>query len=142
MKEMKTGKSPFCILHFALCISVAGCSYDTSAYRPPREATSAIENLDLPERPPTPTEAEQAATLPTTLPATQPVAERALTLQEVRELALRHNLELEVVRLDPAIAAEELRAEEAAYEAVFTTDASYAWLDQPVGGRVVGGQVV
>ena len=144
MKKNQTGKSPLCILHFAFCISLAGsgCAYDTSAYRPPREATSAIENLDLPERAPTPAETQQASTLPTTLPATQPATERALTLQEVRELALRHNLELEVVRLDPAIAAEELRAEEAAFEAVFTTDASYAWLDQPVGGRVVGGQVV
>jgi outer membrane protein TolC len=121
---------------------LSGCAYDTSAYRPPREAVSAIENLDLPERPRTPQEAQEAATLPTTLPATQPAQEQPLTLQQVRELALRHNLELEIVRLDPAIAAQELRAEEAAFEAVFTTDANYSWLDQPVGGRVVAGQVV
>ena len=130
---------------FALAVTAItplGCGYDTSAYRPPPEEVSAIENLDLPQRPPTSVEAAHAATLPTTLPATVPVAERPLTLQEVRELALRHNLELESVRLDPLIAAEELRAENAAYEAVFTTDASYAWFDQPVGGRVVGGQVV
>ncbi len=144
MKKRPIGHCTFGILHFALGISlaVAGCRYDTAPWRPPQEAVNAIENLDLPERLPTSMERERAATLPTTLPTATPAAERALTLAEVRELALRHNLELEIVRLDPAIAAEELRAEEAAFEAVFTTDASYAWLDQPIGGRVVGGQVV
>src|SRR5687767_10849858 len=85
-------RSTFTTTLIATSVAVSGCRYDTSAYRPPREAVSAIENLDLPERPPTSEEAAHVATLPTTLPATVPVAERTLTLQEVRELALRHNL--------------------------------------------------
>lgn len=131
-----------CVLVLA-SVALSGCRYNTAAYRPPREAVRAIETLELPERAPTAAETQQASPdLPATLPATRPAPQRPLTTAEVRELALRYNLELEIVALDPRIASEELRAERAAFDAVFTTDASYAWLDQPVGGRVVAGQVV
>src|SRR5690606_40589598 len=131
------------LLAAALVILPAGCAFDTQAWRPPLDAVSGVDTLQLPERAPTPEEQEQAQTdLPSTLPATQPAAERPVTLADVREMALRHNLELEIVRLDPLIASEDLQSERAAFYAVFTTIATYSWLDQPVGGRVVGGQVV
>ena len=131
------------VLAAAAGVGMLGCAFDTTAYRPPVGAIEAIETLDLPQRAPTAAEAEQAGEdLPTTLPATRPMIERRLTLAEVRQLALKHNLELEIFRLDPQIAAEELRAEEAAYEAVFTTDTTYSWLDQPLSANVIDGQIV
>jgi outer membrane protein TolC len=66
------------------------------------------------------------STQPSTRATTEPLKDVPLTLSEVRELALRNNLDLKVDTVTPAIARESLNEEEARYEAVFNLDASYA----------------
>jgi outer membrane protein len=81
-----------------------------------------------------------ATTQPTTRPATQPAKSVRLSLVEARERALRNNLDLAVARLDPAIAKSDVSAEEASFEAVFTTRFDYANLDQPTGSTLNSAQ--
>lgn len=57
--------------------------------------------------------------------------EVALTLEESRASALANNLDLKVAVIDPAIARETVNAEEAAFEKVFTLNASWRELDTP-----------
>jgi hypothetical protein len=47
-----------------------------------------------------------------------------LTIEEARQLAIRNNLDLKVELISPAIAREQLNAELAQYEWIFTTDAA------------------
>src|SRR5690242_14447846 len=70
-------------------------------------------------------------TLPSTRATTQPLEKVDLTLADVRELALRNNLDLQVERISPALARESISAEEARYEALFTTGVDYASNDSP-----------
>jgi outer membrane protein TolC len=90
----------------------------------------------------------QPATRPTTRATTsQPVvsttqaAEVQLSLAEARAKALRNNLDLASSLLDPGIAGQGLSAEEAAFDASFTTSANYSNLDQPTASRLVGSQL-
>jgi outer membrane protein TolC len=78
---------------------------------------------------------------PSTLPATLPeplrgMREVPLTIEAARRLALENNLDLRVELLNPAIARETLGQESARFEALFTTDASYATTDQPTATRL------
>src|SRR4051812_21260192 len=86
-----------------------------------------------------------ATTRATTEPSTRPVAAHAvevpLTLERVRQLTLQNNLDLKVDLLTPTIAKQNLSAEEARFEWVFVTDASFAALDQPTSSQLSGSQV-
>lgn len=55
----------------------------------------------------------------------------ALTIDALRADALRHNLDLEVVRVDPRIAAERVSEEEAKFDAIIGAGVSYERIDQP-----------
>lgn len=61
--------------------------------------------------------------------AVAPVA--PLSLEDSRASALANNLDLKVAVIDPAIARENVNAEEAAFEKVFTLSASWRELDTP-----------
>ena len=50
---------------------------------------------------------------------------------------LENNLDLKVARIEPALARANLAAEQAAFEAVFSVDASYAKLDSPTVDQTV-----
>ena len=66
------------------------------------------------------------------MPATEPAAtSQELTIEEVRRDALANNLDLQVQLFAPTIASENLKAERAKFEAVFTTDANYSKADSP-----------
>lgn len=87
-----------------------------------------------------------AATQPFILSTTQPttqITEMPVTLQQVRQWAIQNNLELKVDLLDPTIARESIGIEQARFEAVFTTNASYGTTDNPFltrdqnGNRVI-----
>jgi outer membrane protein TolC len=83
-----------------------------------------------------------ATTAPAQLEATtRPAgAEYALTIEEARRLALENNLDLRVELFNPQIARENLGAEEARFEALFTTDANFAVTDAPVVNRTLSSQ--
>lgn len=59
------------------------------------------------------------------------LAETTLTLESARASALEHNLDLRVALVDPAIALQSLRAEEAKFEAVFRPRAGFTQSDSP-----------
>ncbi len=115
-----------------LVLALAGCEAgDLSPYLPPEGSYDRIEPLDL---------AADATTRPTTrdnvLPNEgAPLVE--LTLGEARAIALEQNLDLKVARYGPRIAAANLAAEQAAFEAVFTTDAGYNVTDSPTVNQAV-----
>ena len=101
----------------------------------------------VPSLGPTTTPATAATTAPaeTTLrrPATrpaEPAAQVLLSLAEVRRLALENNLDLKVDLLNPTIARQSLGEEEARYEALFTTDFSFAKTDSAVASQLTGSQ--
>jgi outer membrane protein TolC len=86
-----------------------------------------------------------AKELPTTLPTTLPAAlagqrEVSLSIEEARRLALENSLELRVDLFEPAVAREQLGEEEARFEALFTTSASYNKTDAPTVTRLEANQ--
>ena len=72
-------------------------------------------------------EAEDLVAAAGPLPESMPVS-----LADVRAAALRHNLDLRVERFNPRTAAERVREEAAAFEAVFAGSVRWARTDQPV----------
>jgi outer membrane protein TolC len=89
-----------------------------------------------------------AATQPFVLSTTQPTAvltEEPISLTQVRQWALENNLQLKVDLLEPTIARQFVGEEQARFEALFTTTASYNNSDtpflatQPDGSRVIRG---
>jgi outer membrane protein TolC len=76
------------------------------------------------------------STLPSTRASTQPFREVPLRLEDVRELALRNNLDLKVELFNPALAREAVSEQEAAYEWTFTTDANYTSADPPTANTI------
>jgi outer membrane protein TolC len=86
-----------------------------------------------------------ATTRATTEPSTRPVppgaVEVPLSLEQIRQITLQNNLDLKVDLLTPTIARQNLSAEEARFEWVFTTDARFAALDQPTASQLTGSQV-
>lgn len=63
-----------------------------------------------------------------------------LSLEDARVATLENNLELRVARIDPTIAAERLKEEEAKFEAVFTPRAGYTETDAPALDRTAANQ--
>lgn len=64
----------------------------------------------------------------------------AVSLEEARAATLSNNLEIKVSLVDPAIAAERLREQEARFEAVFTPRAGYVETDSPTLDRTAANQ--
>lgn len=125
----------------ALCmLSSAGCkdfgAGGTGELVVPQARLREIEPMDL-----TQVATTQPTTEPSTQPATRPVEKITLTLEEVRQLALRNNLELHVSLLDPTISRTVLTAEQARFEALFTTNISYSASDTPTASRLSGSSV-
>ena len=127
---------PLTVLLSLSCVcsvaSLAGCEAgDLSSYLPPEGSYDRIEPLDL---------ATVAATRPATRPNVLPNEGAQLvelTLGEARAIALEQNLDLKVARVGPRIAAANLAAEQAAFEAVFTTGANFAKTDSPTVNQLV-----
>src|SRR5207253_9483941 len=57
-------------------------------------------------------------------------------IAQIRELALRNNLDLKVELLNPSISRESLNQEEARYEALFTTNTAFNTSDSPTANTV------
>ncbi len=113
-----------CKLLIATCCPLlAGCAGSLDSYSLPPRAVKTVEPLDL-----------EPATRPTTQPAADSLT---LTLGDARSLALANNLDLEVDRLDIAVAGSDLNAEQATFEAFFEVDARYAKLDSPIVNQTV-----
>ncbi|MCC6678024.1 MAG: TolC family protein [Phycisphaerales bacterium] len=63
-----------------------------------------------------------------------------LTLEQARASVLENNLELKVAIIDPAIAAQRLSEEEAAFEAAFTLRSLWSETDAPTATELEGSQ--
>ncbi len=128
------------LLCAAACIISSGCDY--LEYKVPPERVRQIDTLDL-DAMSVPADSEEvgksgAAWADTRPTAGQPPAEIELSLEEVRAFALRGNLTLKVELLNPSIVAENITEAEAAFEAVFFTDAAITKTDTPVRGTTRG----
>lgn len=96
---------------------------------------------DLAVAPVTTRPSTQATTLPTTVPAaTDPRREVPMTIEEARRLALEHNLDLQVELYNPAVAKTSVAEEQARFEALFRTDATYNKTDTPSATRLESSQ--
>ncbi len=85
-----------------------------------------------------PTKAEEAAKAAREKFAAMP--EVPMTIEEARASALEHNLDLKVALMSPTIAAESITAEEAAFEAVFTTRALWRQTDSATASTLSNAQ--
>jgi len=96
-----------------------------------------IETLELQEA-----EVEESARPDVNEP---PPEELELTLEQCRALTLENNLELKVQLISPAIAAERVDEEQAAFEAAFSTNLRFAKTDTPTAltelDKISGSQV-
>jgi outer membrane protein TolC len=114
--------------------------------RSPAEAAveEAVASHDVQEVPAIPlveaeTEAEVEPVSKRSTSAERPV--RNLGLEECRRLALSHNLDLRAQLVTPAVAAEQVRAEQAKFESVFYTNLSTVFTDTPTSSALDGSQV-
>jgi outer membrane protein len=128
-----------------LAIAVGGCikRFGTGGTGELVVASSALREIrptDLSAAATAAATAPDPATLPTTRPATRPAAQIAITLEEVRQLALENNLDLKVQLLDPTIARESLTEAEAAFESLFFTNVDYSKTDSPTASRISSSQ--
>src|SRR5688500_1167722 len=134
-----------------LCVSVAplfllllapGCVRNfgtggTGEMVVPRRVLREVEAIDVSRYavPAAPLET-QPTTTALTRPSTRPApAEQPITVEEVRRLALRNNLDLRVALVDPAIARTSVSEEQARYEALFTANVDYGRFDSPTASR-------
>ncbi len=69
-------------------------------------------------------------------PNAVPPKELGLTLEQCRALTLENNLDLKVQLISPSIAAEKVSEQEAAFEAAFFSNTSYAKTDTPVASTI------
>ena len=137
-----------CLLWGAGCVRDFGAG-GTGETVVPRRTLREVETLDLerlsvPVTPTTepstrPATVRLASTRPTGGPADAP-SEVSLTLADVRRIALENNLDLKVELLNPSIARTSLTEEQARYEALFTTNASYSKTDSPTATQLEGSQ--
>jgi len=128
-------RASVCLLFSSSILLATGCGDFRSRLPVPPVPEGRLRTVEPLELAPAP--ATVPATLPTTLPVAVPLAppprEVRLSLADARARALANNLELTVARLDPAVAAAGLSAEEAAFEAAFTTEVQYFGIDAPSG---------
>lgn len=125
---------------------LAGCSGNplfsaASDYAPPvsldrlrRIEPATLESYRAPEPDPVPPDADAARARFTNVERVE------LSIEECRAAALEHNLDLRVVLLNPALAAERLAEEEGRFDAVFTLDAFWAETDTPVSSELDSAQ--
>ena len=119
-----------CIGLSAVIVCIAGCdefakeeSFHTITVDPQR--VRQIETLELEKFKAEPESEIQA-------PVTKEPAEKLdLTLEQCRAFTLENNLDLKISLINPTIAAEGIRQEEAAFEALFFTNARLQKIDQP-----------
>jgi outer membrane protein len=126
------------VLAGACFTSSVGCDTWSSRLPAPPMSPERLRTADTLTLTPSTLPATAASTtrpLPTTRPA-----QVSLRLDEARALALRHNLNLSAALIDPAIASAAISAEEALFDAVFTTRADYGTFDQPTASRLEGSQ--
>ncbi len=71
-----------------------------------------------------------------------PVSDRVeLGLAQARAFTLENNLDLRVALINPAAASQDLREQEAAWDAIFSVDARWTETDQPTASGLVGSQI-
>ncbi|HYE01979.1 MAG TPA: TolC family protein [Phycisphaerales bacterium] len=68
------------------------------------------------------------------------IPRRELSIEEARAAALRHNLDLKVALVDPALAGESLRAERAKFESVFVPRVRFREADEPTFSTTASNQ--
>jgi len=76
--------------------------------------------------------------------APDPIAQEdrvELALAQARAFTLENNLDLRVSLINPTAAGQNLRAEEAAWDAIFSVDARWTETDQPTSTGLVGSQI-
>lgn len=132
----------YALITYAL-LSLAGCGQlpgDEEFYelKVPPQKLRQIEPLDL-----KPAEVRRQNQLDPNRPDPNqpPPAELALTLEQCRALALENNLDLKVQLINPAIAAQRLSQEEAAFEASLFSNMSYSKSDTPTSTTLTGSRV-
>ena len=101
----------------------------------PRARLMEVDPIALRERH---ADAAETATLPPPLAQADRVE---LALDQARAYTLQNNLDLRVSLINPALAGQSLREQEAAWEAVFGIDARYTQTDQPTSDRITGSQI-
>src|SRR5256885_13651832 len=121
----------FAIIFFNGCNIGTGGTGDLVIPRKQLHQVAAVQPSDLGTEPTQP-----VSTLPSTRPTTAPLAQIPLTITQIRELALRNNLDLKVELLNPSISRESLNQEEARYEALFTTNTAFNTSDSPSANTV------
>jgi outer membrane protein TolC len=119
-----------------LLVTLVGCRSEMPSV--PRQVLRDVQPLQLEQATTAP--ALSITTAPTTA-ATQGTTTVELSIERARELALENNLDLKVELLTPTIARESLNAEEARFEAIFTTDARFSVTDTPTATELQGSQV-
>jgi outer membrane protein TolC len=82
----------------------------------------------------------QPTTQALTRPTSRPAPEYRLTIEDVRRLALKNNLDLRVELINPSIAQTSLSAEEARFEALFTANVDYTKFDAATASRQTSAQ--
>jgi outer membrane protein TolC len=122
----------------AALASLAGCTnpfatrQSDRAKQVPQERLRTVDRLDLEPyaqpAPPPPKAGETPARPPSRF---EGVEKLDLSLDQVRAATLENNLDLKVALVDPVIAGQALREEEAKFEAVFTPSIRYIEDDNP-----------
>lgn len=121
------------------CASPLGSSEADLGKRPPPERLRQIDRFPAEQyaKPPVETKVDDPSKAARDKFAAMP--EVPMTIEEARASALEHNLDLKVSLLNPTIAKESVTAEEAAFEAIFTTRALWSETDSPTASQLVGG---
>jgi outer membrane protein len=134
----------FCVLLSVFCYLLTGCeqfSGDENYYRTriAPEKTRQIETLELQEA-----AEEEKAPADVNDANGVPPKELELTLEQCRALTLENNLDLKVQLINPAVAAERVSEQEAAFEAAFYSNLTFSKTDTPVASfldEISGSQV-
>jgi outer membrane protein len=134
--------STFVVLALSGCASPFGRSDADYGRRPPAERLREIDRLPLesfvkpaPTAPPKPEDAAKAAR-----DKFAAMPEVPLTIEEARASALTNNLDLKISLMSPSIAKESVTAEEAAFEATFSTRALWRETDSATASTLVNAQ--
>jgi len=131
----------------ALLVALAGCTGNPLTARPgdygrviDASRLRSVDPLSLPEAPAgaaEPSASESLAALQARIAGAEQVS---LAIEECRAAALANNLNLRVSLVDPALAGEALREQEAAFEALFFTNATYSNTDSPTASSLASAQ--
>src|SRR6476469_2270110 len=124
----------FLLLVMLLCLGICGCGTWSSMPDVPGQTLRNVDTLEL--QPAATQPVAVGTTAPSRVAATEPAPPGyPLSIAEARATALSNNLDLRVELLNPTIARAQLSAEEARFEALFTTDVNFAVNDSPTANR-------